>query len=63
MLRVFVDTEGRAGQIEIETGSGFARLDRAAREAVGRWKFVPARRGSETVGAWVLVPVVFSLRG
>ena len=63
MLRVFVDTEGRAGQIEIETGSGFARLDRAAREAVGHWKFVPARRGSETVGAWVLVPVVFSLRG
>lgn len=63
MLRVFVDTEGRAGQIEIETGSGFARLDRAAREAVGRWKFVPARRGSETVGAWVLVPVVFSLKG
>lgn len=63
LLRVFVESTGRPSQIEIKTGSGSARLDQAAQDAVWRWKFVPARRGDETVGAWVMVPIVFNLRG
>ena len=63
ILRVFVTTEGQAGQVELRTSSGSARLDQAAQEAVARWKFEPARRGNEAVSAWVLVPIVFSLRG
>ncbi len=63
MLRVFVEPDGRPSQVAVKEGSGSPRLDRAAEEAVRRWKFVPARRGEETVGAWVLVPIVFSLRG
>lgn len=63
MLRVFVDSNGRPSQIEIKTSSGSARLDQAAQQAVGRWKFVPARRGDEAVEAWVMVPIVFNLRG
>ena len=39
------------------------RLDRAAQEAVTRWRFVPARRGDVAVEAWVLVPIVFKLQG
>ncbi len=61
-LRVFVDTNGRPSQIELKTSSGSPRLDQAAQEAVWRWKFVPARRGDETVAAWVLVPIVFTLQ-
>lgn len=61
VLRVFVTPEGAAGQVELRTSSGFPRLDQAARDAVSRWKFVPARRGDETVGAWVLIPIVFNL--
>jgi len=63
VLRVFVEANGRAAQVEVKTGSGSSRLDQAAEEAVRRWKFVPARRGEEAVGAWVLVPIVFNLRG
>lgn len=63
ILRVFVERSGRAGQVEINASSGSPRLDRAAQDAVSRWKFVPARRGTEAVGAWVLVPIVFNLRG
>jgi protein TonB len=63
VLRVFVEPGGRPGRIEIGTSSGAPRLDQAAQEAVRRWQFVPARRGEEAVGAWVLVPVVFNLRG
>jgi len=63
VLRVFVEPSGRPSQIEIKTGSGSPRLDQAAQEAVWRWKFVAARRGDEVIGAWVLVPIVFNLRG
>lgn len=63
VLRVFVDPTGRPGQVEVKTGSGSPRLDQAAQEAVWRWKFVSARRGDEAIGAWVMVPIVFNLRG
>jgi len=63
MLRVFVDAGGRASQVQIKVSSGSPRLDQAAQDAVSHWKFVPAQRGSEAVGAWALVPIVFNLRG
>jgi protein TonB len=62
-LRVFVGEDGSAMRVEIQKGSGHARLDQAAVDAVKRWKFVPARRGSDAVAAWVLVPISFSLAG
>lgn len=62
VLRVFVDADGRPGEIQVQGDSGFPRLNHAASEAVRRWKFVPAKRGQEAVGAWVLVPINFSLR-
>jgi len=36
-------------------------LDQAALKAVKNWRFVPARRGSEAMVAWVEIPVVFKL--
>lgn len=63
VLRVYVEPDGRPGQIEIKDSSGSSRLDQAAADAVRRWQFVPARRAGETVGAWVLVPIVFNLKG
>ena len=62
LLRVWVDTTGRPGQIEVKTSSGSPRLDQAAQDAVWRWQFVPARHGSEAIGAWVLVPITFVLK-
>ena len=59
LLRVYVSAEGKAERVELKTSSGFERLDQSAREAVARWRFVPARRGSEQVAAWVLVPISF----
>ncbi|ANQ83759.1 putative TonB protein [Azoarcus olearius] len=61
MLRVQVTAEGLPGQIEINRSSGFERLDSAARAAVARWRFVPARQGDRAIEAWVLVPLVFKL--
>ena len=61
LLHVFVNAAGQAERIEIRTSSGHARLDESAREAVRRWKFVPARQGDQPVSAWVLVPISFVL--
>ena len=61
-LRVLVSPEGRALQIQVLAGSGFSRLDAAARELVGRWRFLPATKGGAMVQGWVEIPIVFQLR-
>lgn len=61
LLKVRVTTEGHPAAVDLEKSSNFERLDEAARQAVTRWRFVPARRGDEAVEASVIVPVVFRL--
>lgn len=61
LLRVRVQADGSAAQVELSQSSGFARLDNAALETVRRWRFVPARQGEEKIAAWVRVPIAFSL--
>lgn len=60
-LRVKVGADGTALEVEIKQGSGFSRLDAAARDAVSKWRFVPAKRGAEPVESWVAVPIQFAL--
>ena len=44
-LRVLVDVDGRPLQVDVESGSGYRRLDEAARRHVLRnWTFQPAMR-------------------
>lgn len=61
LLKVRVSAQGAALEVAIAKSSGFARLDAAAMEAVGRWRFVPARRGDEPVDSSVAVPITFAL--
>lgn len=61
LLRVRVTAEGLAAAVELEKSSNFERLDEAAKQAVARWRFVPARRGDEAIEASVIVPIVFRL--
>jgi protein TonB len=63
LLRVFVGASGEARTVELKQPCGHRRLDEAALDAVRRWKFVPAKRGEQTVDAWVVVPIRFSLKG
>ena len=63
LLRVLVNTSGSADEVQVRTSSGFPRLDDAARETVRRWRFVSAKRGTEPVAAWVLIPISFRLEG
>ena len=61
ILRVLVSAAGEAQDIEVRASSGSERLDRAAIDAVRRWRFAPARRGAETIAAYAFVPIVFRL--
>jgi protein TonB len=61
VLRVLVNPNGSAEEVQVQASSGFARLDDSARTTVGSWKFVPAKRGNEPVPAWVVIPISFKL--
>jgi periplasmic protein TonB len=62
LLRVHVLASGRIGDVLVEKSAGHPELDDAAADAVRRWRFEPARRGSEAVAMWVRLPVEFRLR-
>jgi protein TonB len=61
ILRVLVGTDGSVLGVEIEKSSGSRSLDRAARDAVGKWRFHPATRNGVAHSAWASVPVTFNL--
>jgi protein TonB len=61
LLRVLVDEKGRTKAIEVNQSSGHDLLDRAATEAIKKWRFVPARAGTKPVETWVKVPIEFQL--
>ena len=63
VLQVYVEPTGAASTVQLHQSSGADRLDQSAISAVRHWKFVPAQRGAEPIGAWVLVPIVFNLKG
>ena len=62
ILRVLVGTDGSVLGVEIEKSSGSRSLDRAAREAVAKWRFHPATRNGVAHSAWASVPVTFNLQ-
>lgn len=61
MLNVVVGPDGLPREVKVLHSSGFPRLDEAARSAVERWRFVPAKQGDQPVVASVNVPINFKL--
>jgi len=49
LLEVLILTDGTVGEIGVKRSSGYPRLDQAALEAVRRWHFQPARRGTTPI--------------
>jgi protein TonB len=62
LLRVQVHADGSPGDIRVEQSSGHELLDEAAVTQVGQWRFLPARRGDQTVASSVIVPIEFKLK-
>jgi protein TonB len=61
MLRVQVSSRGIPEQVDVISSSGYGILDVAARDAVLRWRFNPARLAGQPVSAAVEIPVIFKL--
>jgi len=61
LLRVHVGADGEPRDIDLVNSSGSRSLDRAAVDAVERWRFAPAMRGETPVEGSVQVPIEFSL--
>lgn len=61
-LRLLVRADGTVGSVEVLVSSGFPELDRAAADALSRWRFEPATRDGAPTDAYYLVWVTFALR-
>ena len=59
-VQATVATNGSVERMDIAQSSGDRYLDRAAMEAVRRWRFTPAMRNGQPVSATVVIPVDFS---
>jgi protein TonB len=59
---VLVSDTGRVAEVIVKQSAGHPDLDRAAADAVRRWRFEPARRGTDAVEMWVQLPFEFRLR-
>ena len=61
LVRVEIDSAGRARQVVLARSSGFARLDAAALDAVRLARFTPPSTQGEAVAGWTTVPIDFRL--
>jgi periplasmic protein TonB len=61
LIAAHVRTDGSCTEVRVRQSSGHALLDDSARDTVQRWRFLPARRGTTPVDAWVEVPITFKL--
>ena len=61
-LKVEILVNGRVGFAEVAESSGYKSLDDAALEAVKRWRFKPAMKGTKAVICLAQIPVRFELR-
>jgi protein TonB len=61
--RIHVRDDGTIEFVEVLVSSGSERLDRAAVDALTRWRFEPALRRGEPIASLVDQEVRFALRG
>ncbi len=59
VLLVLVTAGGDAGSVEVIESSGFARLDKAAVDAVKQWKFNPAISENKAIDSFYEIPITF----
>jgi protein TonB len=57
-----VNERGLPTAVRVRRSSGYGLLDAAAVEAVGKWRFRPARAGGKAVPGRVVVPIEFRLK-
>jgi protein TonB len=59
LVRVEVDVNGAPAGVALVQRSGSRDLDRAAMEAVRKWRFMPAQRDGQAIAASLVIPIDF----
>ena len=59
VLNLLLSPEGVPQRVELHTSSGYERLDKAAIDAVIKWRCEPARRSGVPEAHWVLQTIIF----
>lgn len=62
MLKFLIGTGGDVKQAEVESSSGFPRLDEAAKLALSRCRFIPVMADGVPVEQWVPMKYVWSIK-
>jgi protein TonB len=60
-LRFLIDLDGHVLESKVETSSGFARLDEAARTALGRCRFKPGTVDGKPEQSWASIKYKWEL--
>lgn len=63
VVRVLIDTQGRAVRVELEQASPYDRLNQAALRAAREALYKPHLEDGVPLVVWALVPLVFELKG
>jgi len=63
LLRIHVGADGEPYAVDVVDSSRSRLLDRAAVDAVKRWRFEPAQRNGQSVPGQVEVPIAFDASG
>jgi protein TonB len=61
VLRILVGENGKPDQVQVQTSSGYARLDEAGRQAGQRAVFKPHMEDGRAVPVYVILPLNFQL--
>jgi len=61
-VRALVRENGTVGPVDVVASSGSAALDRAAAEALKRWRFAPATRDGVPIDAYVALRIRYVVR-
>lgn len=59
---VFVDTQGRVNNAQVQKSSGNKQLDEAALVSAQQFVFSPALNRDQRVPVWVAIPITFSVK-
>ncbi|KAF1708200.1 energy transducer TonB [Pseudoxanthomonas sacheonensis] len=59
LVRVEVDVNGAPAGVALAQRSGSRDLDRAAMEAVRKWRFMPAQRDGQAIASSLVIPIDF----
>jgi len=62
ILKILIDKEGKAEEIQIFESSGYKMFDQIAIKSVRQCQFKPARKGNQQKESWVLIPINFQIK-